>query len=74
MSAALVDRLSRLLASTPTRRTLGGGAFGLVAALLGARVPDEAAAHDPTAACRDIAWPPERRACFRWAKRHRKNH
>lgn len=69
------DRLTRLLSTSPSRRTLGGVFIGLSATLSGLLGPEEAGAHNPVPACRSIPDEQHRQRCLRRARRHlRRNH
>lgn len=72
MNAKQFDARTRGLSSRRTALTAG---FGGLATLFGLAGPTPAGAHDPSAACRKLPDPGQRRKCLARAKRHkRKQH
>lgn len=68
MDSERFDALTRVLSSRRTAlRTVLGGAT----ALLGLAAPDDAAAHNPAAACRKLPNPARKRRCLQRAAAHR---
>lgn len=67
------DRLTRVYASSRSRRSLGGALFASVAGLLGV-LPKEAAAHNPLRRCRGIKNKQKRARCNKAARKHNARH
>jgi hypothetical protein len=76
MNGSQFDRLVRVLTDrSTTRRALAGGLTGgSVAALFGRAPANEAAAHNPLAACRRIKQKRKRALCVRRARQHNATH
>lgn len=74
MDSSSFDRMTRLFASAPTRRGLGGILLGSVAGLVGAALPEEVEAHNPLARCRKIKNKKQKAACLRKARKHNAQH